>query len=354
MRRRGAARMGRLRPEVVLLALALSACGGGDAGSQASSVPTSVTTAAEATTTSEATPVVLTLGPGDFNMENPRLGLNTLGSFVATLTMSFEGTRDSQPNSWSVVYEMHHRADPLATVIAVESSGDITLDGPSFVLEAEGVRYETTPDGTCTGSRVDADDQLLEWLEPAGRIDALFGAEAAGQDTINGIAVEHFTFDERAVGLYGLAETSGELWVAAEGGYVLRYQRATTGDAEYFGDGIEGTLVWDYALVEVNQPIDVVFPPGCRVELPMLADASNVLNLPGWLAFDTAASAAEVADFYQQELLAIGWSVVLAPEPADTVAVLQFTLGDENLFIAVGPGDSGSRVDIIIQPAIEE
>lgn len=335
---------------LALLTIVAAACGGAG-GSPTSSAPSSVTTAADVTTSSEAPPVELTLGSGSFHLDDPGVGLAALDSFVATLTVSFEGTRDGQPNAWSVVHEMRHRADPLATVIAVESIGDTPSADPSLMAEADGARYEVGADGACSGTRADPGDLAFRWMEPARRLDAVLGAEPAGEDTIEGIAAAHFTFDERAVGLFGIAPTSGELWLAAQGGYVVRYQRTTTGDADYFGEGVEGTLVWDYALAEVNQPIDLAFPPGCRVDLPMLPDAANVLNLPRWLSFDTSSGAAEVADFYQQALAALGWDVVLAPDASDTVAVLQFASGDENLFIAVGPSDLGSRVDIIIQPA---
>ena len=114
------------------------------------------------------------------------------------------------------------------------------------------------------------------------------------------MAADHYTFDERALGLDGLATSSGELWVASSGGYLLKYVLKTQGDANYFGEGLAGALTLDYELTGANQPVKVTLPAGCPpgvVDAPRLPDAANIQDLPGLLSYDTATSLANAATF---------------------------------------------------------
>src|SRR5215203_1684030 len=100
-------------------------------------------------------------------------------------------------------------------------------------------------------------------MEPASFLTGVIGADAASSENINGVEANHYTFDERAIGLAGLAHSTGELWVAVEGDYLVKYHLATTGAADYFGPDIEGTVIWAYELTDVNQPLTVTLPAGC-------------------------------------------------------------------------------------------
>jgi hypothetical protein len=93
------------------------------------------------------------------------------------------------------------------------------------------------------------------------------------------------------LGQLGLAKSSGELWVAVAGGYVLRYVVSTTGDADTFGAGVAGTLQMVYELAVAPQAL--ALPADCPaglVDVPQLPDATNVESTPGVLAYTTGAS----------------------------------------------------------------
>ncbi len=50
-----------------------------------------------------------------------------------------------------------------------------------------------------------------------------------------------------AFGQFCLAQSTGEMWVASDGGYIVKYLVTTKGDANYFGEGIDGTLrLWSW------------------------------------------------------------------------------------------------------------
>jgi hypothetical protein len=327
---------------VAVLIAVLAACNANDTEPQGS-VSTSAIGAAPTTSLIQSEPI---FGPGPFDLTDPRTGLLGLSSYTATLTLEFDGTSEGQLQHWSSSYAMRHSQDPPASVVTIVTTGDMPPRDPSLVAEADGAAYEVALDGSCRGAPIEPDYSAVEWLNPAGLLDAVLGAEEAGKDMVEGIAADRYTFDERAVGLFAVASTNGEIWVASDGGYVLRYTRTTTGDTAYFGPGTEGTLVWDYSVTAINQTVDLSLPSTCRVEAPVPGDATNLLNLPNWLSFDTSASVGDLADFYRNQLETLGWTLEDAPTPAAT-AVLVFTSVDQRMDIVIGPGEPGSHVDIV-------
>jgi hypothetical protein len=138
----------------------------------------------------------------------------------------------------------------------------------------------------------------------------VFGAEEAGTDTVNGVPAAHYNFDERALAQGDLNKSTGELWLASDRGYVLRYRLTTTGDESYFGEGTQGSMSWDYELTQINAPVTIALPEDCLpglVDAPMLPDAAKVESLPALLRYETASSLPDVVAFYEKELPALGW-----------------------------------------------
>jgi hypothetical protein len=337
---------------LMLIPILLAACQStsGQTGADGTS-PAADTTSAEQTAP-EILEVDLVLGPGNFDLADPSVGLEALSSYKSTLTVIFDGSQAGQPYQWSSNYILLNTKEPSARLLTIENSGDLAPAEPAFLAEADGAAYETDPEGICSADLIDVENSQIDRRHPAGMLDGLLGAEEAGQETMNGVAANHYTFDERALLLSGRAESSGEVWVAADGGYILKYLLTTTGDANNFGEGMEGTVTWEYQLTEINQPLELVFPEGCRVDAPLMADAFDVLNLPGWLGYNTPASIAEAAAFYQEQLPGLGWTPTLQPIFADT-AILEYAQGDETLSLIISPGEAGTRVDILLG-AIEE
>jgi hypothetical protein len=293
----------------------------------------------------------LVLGPGTFYLPDPRVGLAQLSSYKETLTVTFDGTQAGQPQGWSTTYLMLHTNEAPADLVTIESTGDIPAADPVLIAEVEGAAYQVREDGKCRVKAIDPQYSLMAWFEPAGQLNGLLGAEEAGQETLNGVAADHYTFDERALTLYGIAESTGEIWVAADGGYLLKYLRTTTGRAEYFGEGIEGRMSWEYALTEINRPVDIQLPAGCPpglVAAPRMADASNVRDVPGWLSYNTTSSVADAAAFYRKELPRLGWAPAPASAVGDTGAFLEFSQGNRTMDVIITTGEAGTEVSIVV------
>jgi hypothetical protein len=299
---------------------------------------------------SEELIVKIDFGPGAFDFPNTKAGLADLSSYKATLTLSFDGTHDGQAEQWSKTYVMLSVKEPTARQLTIEKSGDNPDPEAVFMAEANGAAYERTGEDTCNATVIDSENVLAETWEPAGFLTGVIGADEAGAETVNDVAANHYTFDERAFGQLDIAQSTGEMWVASEGGYIVRYLLTTQGDADYFGEGIEGTLTWDYQLTDVNAPLAIELPADCPsglVDAPLLPDASNVLNVPGVLAYDTASAVAEVAAFYQEQLPTLGWELQGEPAVTDTATVTTFALGDQQLNVLIFLAEAGAEVFLL-------
>jgi hypothetical protein len=291
----------------------------------------------------------IVFGPGTFIYTDTRAGLAELSSYKAALSLTFEGTRDGQVLSWSRTYTMLAATQPPARQLSIESTGDPSNPATVFMAEMEGAAYERRGEAGCTASAIQEGHSLADRLEPASFLTGVIGAEEAGSETVNNVTATHYTFDQRALGEEGLTESSGELWVAAEGRYIARYRLSTKGNADYFGEGIEGTLTLDYELTDINQPVTIVLPEACppgMVDAPLLPDASDIMQVPGLLAYNTTTSLADATAYYQEQIPGLGWEPDGEPGVADTTAILNYRQGARRMTVVLTA--EGDRTTVTI------
>lgn len=290
-------------------------------------------------------------GPGPFELTDTKAGLSDLSGYTATLTITFDGTRAGNAEKWSKTYTMLASKDPQARQWTIEKSGNGSNLESVFLAEMGGLDYERRGEKACNATAVQEGNTLTERLEPASFLSAVIGAEVAGTDTVNDVAANHYTFDQRALGEDGLTESTGELWTASEGDYIVKYLLTRKGKAEYFGEGIEGTLTLDYELTDPNQPVTIELPDDCPpgfVDAPLLSDATNTSKSPGVLSYDTPSSIAEAADFYEQNIPGLGWQAQGEPAITDAIAILTYQRDDKLMMIVIKPGEAGTKVSITV------
>ncbi|MFA5873700.1 MAG: hypothetical protein WC832_07015 [Anaerolineales bacterium] len=295
--------------------------------------------------------VEVVFGPGSLNLTEPAAGLSDLSGYKATLILSFDGTQAGQSQQWSRTYVMLASQEPAARRLTIEKAGDISDPNQVFMAEVDGAAYERRGENACTASVIQEGSSLAERWEPAGFLTGVIGAEEAGSETVNGVAASHYTFDERAFGQLGVAKSTGEIWVASDGGYIVRYRVATEGNADYFGEDTEGTITWDYELTDVNQPVTFELPEDCpagMVNAPLLPDAAVVVNMPGVLTYDTSSSLAEAGAFYQKQIPDLGWELLGEPSISDSMVLLDYTQGDKTMTVIITTGDAGTKVHIVL------
>jgi hypothetical protein len=293
--------------------------------------------------------IELSFGPGPFNFPDPKSGLSDLSGYTTTVMLTFDGTRDGKAEKWTKTYTMLMTTEPAARQMTIEKSGNLLDLDSIFMAEIGETAYEKRGETACEAGTIQEEYSLADRFEPASFLGGVIGAEQAGAETINSIPATHYTFDQRALGAEGIAESSGELWVADEGGYLVRYLLTTKAGEEYFGPGIEGTVSVDYEMKDPNPSVEMDLPADCPpglVDAPTMLDAANVQSFPGILSYDTKSSIADIVAFYQEQLLNSGWTLMDQSAATDTVTILTFTQGDREMQITIITGDAGTQVRI--------
>lgn len=288
------------------------------------------TTTEEPDVIAEATsePFEMTFGSGSFNLLSPTVGLSDLSSYRATLTVSFEGTNAGQTEQWMRTYTLLVTQTPLARQLTIENPEDAAAQ--VYMAEVNNISYQRRDGSACAANAVEAEGAFAEQWELAGFLDSVIGADETGAETVNDVASDHYTFDESAQGMSGIAESTGELWVASDDGYLVRYTLTTTGSADYFGEGIEGTLTWDYELTDVNQPLVIEIPADCPpglLDVPVMPAAADVLQMPGFTSYTTSSSLEDVIAFHEEQISVLGGLPANPPLITETTALFGIHAG---------------------------
>jgi len=148
-------------------------------------------------------------GAGSFIFPDAKEGLADLTSYRATLTLTFDGTAAGQPQQWSRTYTMLASQDPAAHQLTIENTGpDAEL---VFMAEMNGAAYEQRGENDCIATVIEDGQSLTERLEPAGFLNGVVGADESGNETVNAVAANHYTFDQHAFGQSDIAQSTGEL-----------------------------------------------------------------------------------------------------------------------------------------------
>ena len=335
------------------------ATGSSGSGAAPTTAATSPTSAEPARPTPGSVPETFeaasALGPGPFDLPDTKVGLAELSSYTATLTLTFVGTSGGGQGDWSTSTVMLASNNPVARQKTFTTTGAARAPGPSVITVLGGATYEQRGPAACSAEATAPDQLAAVQFEPAASLITVFGADTADGVAVNDIPADHYAFDERALGQAGRATSKGELWVASSGGYVVKYVVTTKAGADYFGDGIEGTVTWDYELTGVGQPTTINVPDGCPrgiVDAPTLSDAANVESVPGVLSYDTAASTTDVVAFYQAELGKLGWVSTGDPTIDGTEATAEFNRSGETLTLTTSTEGGVTGVQLLLTPEI--
>lgn len=303
---------------------------------------------------SEPEPIQISveLGPGEFHLADPRAGLDDLSSYTERLIVTFDGSQDGQPRKVVSTSTFWHTTSPSATQLTITGAGENGDGDPTFLAIVGEVAYAQGEDGNCRAAPIDLEgggERLnLGLREPAVLLKAVFGAEEAGGETLDGAMANRYRFDQRALFEYGMTEAQGEFWVGADNGVLLKYRLTASGGPDFFDEGSEGVVTWEYDLTDINTTVQPAFPEGCQLDAPVMADASEILHLPHWLTYTTAAPFSEAAAFYQTELPRDGWALVSGPMASESSVFLEFTRGADTVGVFATARDGATQVDVVL------
>jgi hypothetical protein len=345
-----------------VLIMLLSACGGGETekatatsapAGQAAVAPTATSagqppaatpTAAPAEDTATAGLLGDLLDIGSIEIDPEQLGGNALQSYRLRVRWAVEPKPGSSEAASAMTMEIAHTRDPLAEQLTM--TGD---DGTAFATIRIGDKLwfqsgdqwiEVSSDDMASTM----DDMMFNLNQATAGLSG--DAKLVGSEEVNGIATRHYSFDETipgvALGIYG--KIKGDVWIAKDGDYAVRYA--------YSAENDDATYRWDWEVYDVNAPFTIEPPAGAqgaREDIPLMPDAADRASFGTMTSYESASDATAVVDFYKEQMPDHGWTYNEAESTITEYLIsLSFTKDDVTVSIMISPKDEGGA-SVIIQ-----
>ena len=287
----------------------------------------------------------------------PAIGLSGLQSYQVTFHQDVTGSLQGKP------FERHTQVD----LSRAGTSGDYDLTSqikgsaePSSywrLISLGQALYEwAAADQDCNG--IFNDQPSNPATEPASLLLPVYQATQVGPETVNGIATVHYHFDQNSLNLADKGtKASGEVWIAAQGGYVDKYTLSIQAPAQPDPDGLQAAQVWSYEISQVNAISGIDLPDGCLpvlTDIPVMTDAQGLIRGNGMTGYTTASSAAQAVSFYIQNLYPLGWKNDQAVPQGEVKLpfIMTFSKDNQSLSFTLDKGDpSGVEVTLALSSA---
>jgi hypothetical protein len=358
---------------VAILAIAALACspfGGGKASEVAATAKAVATEVKSAGTPAPAATATKsgsapTSAPGGGGGDNPlslqdrQSGLDKLKSYRMRWQAQWSSTDSGKTETASWDWQEEYSSEPKALhwiwhIVSQDQSQSADWE----VWQIDNTMYMRTKeaggDGQCTSfSSDDQNSQLTKGLFNPSMLGSVKDAKYVGTDTVNGISAKHYKYDEKSAALFGASKVAGEIWVAVEGGYVVKETVAWNGGGGLFGgkSNAKGEGKWTWELSDVNKAIPIQAPEDCggaATDIPVMKDATDKSTFGDTLTYKTPSKLTDVVAFYQKQMPSAGWKLNGEPEVSDEMATMEFAKGDQTATIILSIEDDKTQVMITV------
>lgn len=217
--------------------------GGGGGGATAGTLTTPILTGLASLNSYQWQMSATTVGPTDADRSE----------------VAASGASDSQAE---LRYVKNTTTESSADYPEPDTSSSETWTTADTTCEFDGEEYSAEAANPFMADMGDVLTGVFDIVIPAGN------ATKVGTETIAGVQADHYTFSIEGLGAGSgtqVDQNTGELWVAVDGGYLLKYQvttslRSTPAD----GSAVETySLALTLELTSVNQPVGITVPAGC-------------------------------------------------------------------------------------------
>lgn len=288
--------------------------------------------------------------------------LEELDSYSMRFTFSFDGKNDqgkAEKGSMEIIQEVIKASkDQHIRFSATGDAAENTGGGTFEIFQVGGVSYMHSPDGqegpSCLSASADqsapTDNQMFKPGDIVGGIEDATLVQKG--ETVNGIKADHYTFDQGGLSFGSFGSAKGDVWVAQDGGYLLKYVGEATGKAGLFGSAsTEGTFAWEYNIDKINDLEAIDLPQACAdqkpaTDIPLPENATDKANFNGIITFKSKDAPADVAAFFTKELPGQGWEAGEASELGDLQS-LTFTKEGRTLSITITKEDAGGSSTLV-------
>jgi hypothetical protein len=338
---------------VVLVTLATLACGPLGGGDQPSEE------AKEA-----ATPTVEQEVEEELNLSDVTEGLTTLKSYKAKMNIQFAGKDENgQPASGSVEWIREFIAEPKAQRVVLTITGFeaempmesgaleiITLADTSYMVMQE-------QDGTRSCISVSGGQSLAPEDLFSPDTFGISGAKYVKTETVNDVRTKRYAWQEGGLTGLGFTTSKGDVWIAMDGDYAVKFTAEATGKGTLFGTlAGEGTVNVEYNLTDVNEQFEIEPPADCEspaTDIPLMADAQDKSTLGGLVSYTSASAFADVVQFYKDEMPQAGWEPSGEPTEMPGLAMLEFTKEGRKAQLTISEDTEKKLTNVVITTSEE-
>ena len=167
--------------------------------------------------------------------------------------------------------------------------------------------------------------------------------------TVNEIAADLYTVETAGLQTNAAVFEDGEVWIARDGGYVVRFTGTAKSDDGSQQSAASAEVEWVYNLLDAEQMNDIALPAECLNpqqavnDIPLPNSAVNQQSFGGIVTFTTPDQPEDTANFYRQALPPLGWEIT---DDLDTGGVIMLTAqkDDLDLQVMITPENNGSSV----------
>jgi hypothetical protein len=275
-------------------------------------------------------------------------GLDTLDSYTSHATVAYTSQTEGGTVAGTIEMDIATVREPLAQRIVLRTPD---MEGTLEFVRVGDRQYASLGEGQCVstsaGEETPLDPELLD-------LDELFGGVSDARrvlpdETVNGTLCHRYAFDETAlVEVDGITHAEGELWVAANGGYVVRYAMHAEGKEPV--TGLEGQFEFLYELDETNVSVEIEPPDGCEAsgrKFPLMPDASDVTRFGEMLTYTSASALDDIVSFYREQMAALDWELAEEPFVSEDTAMVTFTRDGQSVTVTLSVEDGSVAVVIL-------
>ncbi len=271
------------------------------------------------------------------------IDLSSLGDYHVSYQLSFEGE-----TSWLYLLETRRSGQTVERLLHIEAAegasnpGDIRMVSEGGVSRMRGPGTEDEclqfPTGFDLGPVFLNPDDLVN----PDIIAPLFTAQF--EETIAGVPTTRYSF--RRGDLNDWQDIQIDIWWDDVLSAVLRYDLQLTGNDPFFEAG-EGRLLGRFEVQAIG-PQNIIPVEGCDLSIPIPETATNLVKLPGLIAFESSAPIVELVTYFLETLPAQGWETMTDPLEEGSAILLTYVKDEKALRINIEQHDTGVTVEMFI------
>ncbi len=310
-------------------------------------------------------------------LKDIRIGLDKLKSYRARLAWSFDGKlANGKPytNSYVITESVIPASKQGYRLMAASETPRAADDRPSWTIEMYEVSGMAYISGTLDGPE--------SKCEPVPVLTGLFNtSELIGSATtsmpirgvrlvkpgerVNGILADQYELDATTFLTRGVKSATGSIWVAREGGYVVKLAVQATGNLSMLGEEeqgasdderskpADGKFTLEYVVLDINKEKPIALPATCAPaeeaagDIPLPKSATGVFTKEGTTIFQSEDKQEALVQFFSKELPANGWKAGKS-QNISGMSQMTFTKGSRTLTVIIMPNPTGKGMMVAI------